>query len=245
MRSALIRLPDAPLRTSDEALRVRSAPTTAARRYPLHLPIKHNGGMVEQSAWMRKVEADPGHSTWYVERFRAMAAAGEDVSGEARLADAMVGRGSRILDAGCGPGRVGGALSDAGHDVVGVDVDPVLVNAAVQDHPGAQWLVGDLAELDLPAMGITEPFDAIVCAGNVMAFLAPSTRVEVLRRLRAHLREDGRAVIGFGAGRGYEFTEFLADARQVGFEPDLLLSTWDLRPLAADSSFLVAILTPA
>jgi hypothetical protein len=31
--------------------------------------------MAEQSAWMRKVAADPGHSTWYVERFRSMAAA--------------------------------------------------------------------------------------------------------------------------------------------------------------------------
>jgi SAM-dependent methyltransferase len=201
--------------------------------------------MVEPSAWMQQVAADPGHSAWYVERFRAMAAAGDDLAGEARMVDAMVPRNARVLDAGCGPGRVGAALAEVGHEVVGVDVDPVLIEAAEVDHPGPRWIVQDLAELDLPAHGVLEPFDAIVSAGNVMAFLAPSTRVEVLRRLRAHLREDGRLVTGFGAGRGYEFSAFLADAEEAGLQPDLLLSTWDLRPWREDSDFLVALLRPA
>ncbi len=194
---------------------------------------------------MQKVAADPGHSHWYIERFRAMARAGDDLAGEARLVDAMAPRGARILDAGCGPGRLGGYLAKAGHDVVGVDVDPALIEAAGQDHPGPRWLVGDLAELDLPARGITEPFDVIASAGNVMTFLAPSTRVQVLGRLRAHLRDDGRAVIGFGAGRDYEFGQFLADAEAAGLTPDLLLSTWDLRPFDDDSDFLVALLRRA
>ncbi len=204
-----------------------------------------NAGMVEQSIWMQKVEADPGHSHWYVERFRSMARAGEDLVGEARLVDAMAPRGAHILDAGCGPGRLGGYLAAAGHDVVGVDVDPTLIEAAEQDHPGPRWLVGDLAELDLPARGITDPFDVIVSAGNVMTFLAPSTRVQVLGRLRAHLRADGRAVLGFGAGRDYPFDEFFQDAAEAGFAPDLLLSTWDLRPFTEDADFLVAVLRPA
>ncbi|MDN4516656.1 class I SAM-dependent methyltransferase [Mycolicibacterium austroafricanum] len=201
--------------------------------------------MVETSIWMQKVAADPGHSRWYIERFRAMARAGDDLAGEARLVDAMAPRGARILDAGCGPGRVGGYLAAAGHQVVGVDVDPALIEAAEQDHPGPRWLVGDLAELDLPARGITEPFDLIVSAGNVMTFLAPSTRVQVLARLRAHLRDDGRAVIGFGAGREYEYPQFLDDAAAGGLTPDLLLSTWDVRPFTDDSDFLVAVLRPA
>lgn len=201
--------------------------------------------MVEQSIWMQKITTDPGHSAWYVERFRTMARAGDDLAGEARLVDTMVPRHARILDAGCGPGRIGAALAEAGHDVVGVDVDPALIEAAEQDHPGPRWLVGDLAELDLPARGITEPFDAIVCAGNVMTFLAPSTRRAVLTRLRAHLTPGGRAAIGFGANRGYEFSEFLRDAAAAGLEPDLLLSTWDLRPFTDDADFLVALLRPA
>ncbi|MET4225435.1 2-polyprenyl-3-methyl-5-hydroxy-6-metoxy-1,4-benzoquinol methylase [Oerskovia enterophila] len=192
--------------------------------------------------WEQKTAMNPAHSTWYVERFRAMAAQGADLAGEARLVDAMLPRGARILDAGCGPGRVGAELAARGHTVVGVDVDPVLIEAAETDHPGSTWLVADIAELDLPAMGVAEPFDLIVCAGNVVTFLAPGTEVEVLRRFRAHLAPGGRAVVGFGAGRGYAFDAFFADAAEAGLEVQLRLSTWDLRPFAEDGDFLVAVL---
>ncbi|WP_317259731.1 hypothetical protein [Kocuria atrinae] len=52
---------------------------------------------------MKQVEANPEHSQWYIERFRQMAAAGDDIVGEARLVDAMVDRGSRVLDAVAAP----------------------------------------------------------------------------------------------------------------------------------------------
>ncbi len=200
--------------------------------------------MTEQNAWLRMTEEDPAHSAAYVQRFRTLAEQGMDLVGEARLVDAMLPRGSRVLDAGCGPGRVGAHLHEVGHEVVGVDADPVLIAAAEEDHPGPRWLVQDLAELDLRAQGIDAAFDAIVCAGNVMTFLAESTRREVLRRMRDVVAGDGRAVIGFGAGRGYEFDDFLADAGATGWAPDLLLSTWDLRPFTPDADFLVAVLRP-
>ena len=193
--------------------------------------------------WIELTEQNPEHSAWYVERFRSMAAAGDDLAGEARLIDAMVPRGARVLDAGCGPGRVGRILFDAGHTVVGVDIDPVLVAAAEHDHPGPRWIVADLADLDLPSLGITEGFDAVVCAGNVMTFLDPATRRPVLARFAAHLREGGRVVIGFGADRGYDFDEFVADAETAGLMPDVLVSTWDLRPFGPDAGFLVAVLS--
>ena len=208
-----------------------------SRRTPPMMP-RDDGRVVEQSAWARMSTEDPGHSAAYVDRFRRLAAQGVDLAGEARLVDAMLPRGSRVLDAGCGPGRVGGWLAGVGHTVVGVDGDPVLIAAAEADHPGPRWVVGDLAELDLG-----EEFDAVVCAGNVMTFLAPSTRGEVLRRLRGHLALGGRAAIGFGAGRGYPFEEFLDDARGAGLEVDVLLSTWDLRPYTPDADFLVAVLS--
>ena len=196
--------------------------------------------MAVQNQWTQLTEADPEHSAAYVARFRRLAAEGFDLGGEARLVDALLPRGARVLDAGCGPGRVGALLAEAGHTVVGVDGDPVLIAAAETDHPGSRWIVGDLAELDL-----AEEFDGIVCAGNVMAFLAPGTRREVLRRFRTHLAPSGRAAVGFGAGRGYPFEEFLDDARAAGLEPDVLLSTWDLRPFGADADFLVAVLRRA
>ncbi|WP_231979325.1 class I SAM-dependent methyltransferase [Tessaracoccus coleopterorum] len=106
--------------------------------------------MTEPSKWARIIEADPDHSRRYIERFKMMEAAGHDLYGEARAVDAMAPRNARILDAGCGPGRLGGRLHALGHRVVGVDVDPTLIAAAEEDHPGPLWLVGDLADLDLP-----------------------------------------------------------------------------------------------
>ncbi|UWP86883.1 class I SAM-dependent methyltransferase [Dactylosporangium fulvum] len=199
----------------------------------------------QDNLWLRKIAEDPGHSRWYIQRFRDMAARGADLAGEARLIDAMVPRGARILDAGCGTGRVGGHLAAAGHHVVGVDLDPELIAAARADQPGPTWLVGDLSELDLPSAGIPARFDVIVCAGNVMTFVAPSSRQEILRRFRAHLAERGRVAIGFGAGRGYTHDEFLTDAAAAGLTPELLLSTWDLRPFTPGADFLVALLTGA
>lgn len=177
-----------------------------------------------------------------MQRFRAMADAGDDLAGEARLIDAMAGRGSRILDAGCGPGRVGGYLHGAGHTVVGVDVDPVLIKAAETDHPGPAWLVGDLAELDLPARGFADPFDLIVCAGNVMLFLAPDTEAPVLSRLRVHLTDGGRIVVGFHTNRELTLDAFDAAVEAAGLQLELRLATWDLRPWTPDSDWAVSIL---
>ena len=94
----------------------------------------------EPSQWARMIAADPDHSHRYIQRFKNMEAAGHDLYGEARLIDAMAARGSRILDAGCGPGRHCGWLSERGHEVVGVDLDPVLIAAARQDHPGPTYV---------------------------------------------------------------------------------------------------------
>ena len=196
----------------------------------------------EPSKWSRIIAADPDHSHRYIQRFKMMAAEGRDLVGEARTIHAMVPPASRILDAGCGPGRHGGYLHSLGHQVVGVDGDPVLIEAAEQDFPGPTWVVQDLAELDLPSRGVEADFDAILCAGNVATFLAPSTRVDVLRRMADHLAPEGRLAIGFGAGRGYDFEEFLSDAAEGGLQPENALSTCALRPLEPDSTFLVAFL---
>lgn len=187
-------------------------------------------------------ETKPGHSQWYVDRFRRLAAEGADLAGEARLLDALVPPRARILDAGCGTGRVGAALAARGHEVVGVDADPALVEAARADHPGPRWLVGDLAELDLAAVGEPELFDAAVCAGNVMAFVAAGTERAVLSRIAAHVRPDGVVVVGFGTDRGYPLAEFDADAVAAGLSPEQRFATWDLRPWRDDADFAVTLL---
>jgi len=171
-----------------------------------------------------------------------MAADGNDLAGEARLIDAMVARGSRILDAGCGPGRVGGELFRRGHDVVGVDVDPELIAAAEEDHPGPTWVVADLADLDLPSMGHPAPFDAAIIAGNVMTFLGPGTEPDVMRRVAAHLKPDAFVAVGFGVGRGYPLDAFDEHSRSAGLALEHRFASWDLRPWTDDADFAVTVL---
>ena len=200
--------------------------------------------MVDKSLWPRKILQDPSHSQWFIQRFETMRANGQDLWGEARMIDAMVQRGSRILDAGAGAGRIGDYLQRAGHTVTGVDIDPALVEASQALNPGVTWLQGDLALLP-EVLAVSAQFDAIVCAGNVVGFLAPSTRTRVLANFASVLAEGGRAVVGFGAGRGYSFDDFFADAEHAGLQVQGKFSTWELHPFAEDSTFLVAVLAKA
>jgi 2-polyprenyl-3-methyl-5-hydroxy-6-metoxy-1,4-benzoquinol methylase len=178
----------------------------------------------------------------YVERFRKLASEGADLAGEARMVDAMLPRASRVLDAGCGAGRVGAELATRGHQVTGVDADAELVLAARADYPGQRWIAADLVDLDLSSHGDPEPFDAAVVAGNVMLFVAEGTEEQVLRRVAAHLRPDGFAVIGFAAGRGYELPDFDRHAAAAGLATEQRFATWDLRPWRSDSPFSVSVL---
>jgi SAM-dependent methyltransferase len=210
-------------------------------------PSDSNGPLMsETNRWLEIIDNDPDHSKRYIERFEKLAREGMDLNGEARLIDAMANRGSRILDAGCGPGRVGGKLFELGHTVVGIDIDPVLIEAAKSNHPGPTWIAGDLATIDMTSELTGGNFDCIVCAGNVMRFLAPETRRDVLANFRRALASDGRAVIGFGSGGGpYDFSDYLDDVAAVDLTIDLKRSTWDLRSFSEESEFLVTVLAIA
>lgn len=186
--------------------------------------------------------ADPEHSRHYVERFRQMAEHGQDLQGEARLVDTIAPRGARLLDAGCGPGRHGGHLARLGHQVVGVDVDPVLIEAARADHPDATWLVADLSRLDLPSLGEAEPFDGAMVVGNVMDFVTPEAQPRVIERLAAHLRPDGFLVVGCRLARGFTPDDLDAALPDAGLILEQRFATYDLRPWRADSTFCVSVL---
>lgn len=197
-------------------------------------------GVAEPTRWV--TDTKPGHSEWYVERFRRMAAEGADLGGEARLVDAMLPPGGRVLDAGCGPGRVGSLLHERGHTVVGVDADPVLIAAAEEDHPGPRWLVADLTVLDLASAGEADPFDGAVLAGNVMVFLAPGTEAAALSRVAAHVRPDGFVVTGFHTNRELSLEAFDRAVAEAGLRLDLRFATWDLRAWHDEADFAVSVL---
>lgn len=185
---------------------------------------------------------DPEHSRWYVDRFRAMAEAGQDLLGESRLVDAIAPRGARLLDAGCGPGRHGGHLARLGHRVVGVDVDPELVAAAAEDHPEASWMIADLVTLDLPALGHLEPFDGALLAGNVLDFIPAEHQGTAVARVAAHVVSGGFVVVGCRVGQGFSPAALDAAAGPAGLVLEQRFATWDLRPWHEDADFCVSIL---
>ena len=195
--------------------------------------------MTSMPRWF--TDTEDGHSQEYAESMRQRAQEGDDLEGEARLMDAIVAPGSRVLDAGCGQGRIAGALHRRSHDVVAVDIDLVLLAAALEDNPGPTYLLADLTTLDLSDLGHGEPFDAIVCAGNVITFVAPGAEVMTLRSLRRHLVPGGVCVVGFQVER-MALTDFDRDLAEAGFVLEQRFATWDLRPWHDDSEFAVSFL---
>jgi len=136
-----------------------------------------------------------GRSATYDQRWQELAAAGHSVHGEADLISRLGPR--SVLDAGCGTGRVAVELARRGTDVVGVDVDPAMLDVARAKGTGVVWALGDLAEVDLDRR-----FDLVVMAGNVMIFLAPGTEAAVVANLARHVEPGGALVAGFSLEPG-------------------------------------------
>src|SRR3954471_16523979 len=89
----------------------------------------------------------------------AVAGSGKDLHGEARFCAALVPAGSRVLDAGCGTGRVMIRLAELGYDCVGVDLDPSMLAVARKAAPGLPWIRADLAEFDPAEVNLVADFD--------------------------------------------------------------------------------------
>jgi SAM-dependent methyltransferase len=167
--------------------------------------------------------------------YRAKAAAGENVHGEA---DFVEGFGPKsVLDAGCGTGRVGIELARRGIEVMGVDIDPGMLNAARAKAPYLEWHLGDISLIDLG-----RKFDAIVMAGNVMIFLAPGTEGAVLNNMARHLAPEGVLVAGFQLAMGYlEIEEYDRLAEEAGLVLQERWSTWDRQRWDGWSSYAVSV----
>jgi SAM-dependent methyltransferase len=142
-------------------------------------------------------ESEQERAARYAARFAELAASGADVHGEARYVAALLPPGARILDAGCGTGRVGIRLAGLGYDVVGVDLDAAMLAEARAAAPHLPWVHADLGELALVDRG-APPFDLVVAAGNVVPLVAPGSEAEVVAALARHLRPGGLLVAGFG-----------------------------------------------
>jgi SAM-dependent methyltransferase len=188
----------------------------------------------------------------YGSRFEELIRRGEDIDGEARLADVLAPRGARILDAGAGMGRVTAALDVRGHHVTGVEKDPKLVAQFRRLFPELAVIEADILELS-PAMleqhGRPTSYDVVVVVGNVMIYLAEDTETRALRTLGDLLEPDGRILVGFSTTKGPEHSrdypreEFHAHVEAAGLVVQHEFGTYELAPAGGD--YVVAVLRRA
>lgn len=162
--------------------------------------------------------------------WQELAAAGQNIHGEADLVEALLTGQRRVLDAGCGTGRVAIELARRGVDVVGVDSDDAMLNTARRNAPELRWVSADLADADIQAGG---PFDLVLLAGNVMIFLEPGTEGAVLANLATMLTPGGLLVAGFSLlPDRLSLKSFDRLAGGVGLRPLHRWATWDRHPFA-------------
>jgi len=200
------------------------------------------------SLWARVARGThgAGYAEAYAERFRSLERDGHDIHGEARFLHARWPAPARVLDAGCGTGRLASWLADHGYDVVGCDVDPEMIRVARRERPDLDWRPADLGALDL---GVT--FGVILLAGNVVPLMGADTVVAACAALGRHLTPSGVLVWGFGTDAAHlprgcpvlPLGEVEAAARAAGLQVIERYSTWEGDQYASEAGYVVEVLT--
>ena len=175
-------------------------------------------------------DTDAPRGSAYDARWRRLAATGQDIHGEADLIENLLrdSGGDRVLDAGCGTGRVAIELAARGFSVVGMDVDAQMLDAARGKAPELPWLLADLTDASAQ---LDTKFDVVAMAGNVMIFVDAGTEGQVLSELSSLLAPSALLVSGFSirpAGLSLATYDGLAEA--TGLELAYRWATWDRQP---------------
>ncbi len=146
-----------------------------------------------------------------------------DTRAEARLDLAMIdafaeavtsGEDARVLDAGCGAGRMSRYLAERGCLVEGVDLSENMVAIARRDHPDLVFTMGSLTDL---------PYPDTEFAGVMLWYSIIHTPSAGLPRICAEvarvLRPAGHVLVGFQSGEGTR--DLSATYRRFGHDVQL------------------------
>jgi SAM-dependent methyltransferase len=98
----------------------------------------------------------------------------------------------RVLELGCGAGRLTGYLSEIATGAHGIDISPEMVAYCRRTYPKATFSQGDLR--DVAALG-PQSFDAVVATYNVLDVLGDDERRKVLAGIHQVLPEDGLLIM--------------------------------------------------
>lgn len=187
--------------------------------------------------------------------YAARAAAGQDIHGEANFITQLLAEkhsqlsppsspavAHKVLDAGCGTGRIAIELARRGHPIVGVDLDEEMLKQARKKAPLLDWQQGDLSMI---ALG--EEFACIVMAGNVMIYVTPGTEATVLTNMADHLTPGGLLVAAFELNPPPWSKLTLRSYDQLAQAAGLTLAerwaSWDRDPWQPQSHYAVSVHT--
>ncbi|MEO7071082.1 MAG: class I SAM-dependent methyltransferase [Nostocoides sp.] len=124
------------------------------------------------------------------------------------------GAGPRVLDAGCGAGRMSRYLLDRGCAVQGIDGSPGMIAMARRDHPDISFSVANLASIpfaDHSFAGVLLWYSIIhTPPDGLPAILAEATRL---------VRPGGHVLVGFQSGTGIR--DVAPSYRELGHEVTL------------------------
>lgn len=185
----------------------------------------------------------------YAARFAERAAAGADVHGEARFCASLLRPGARVLDAGCGTGRVAAHLATLGFSCVGVDVDESMLAVARRTAPQVPWFRADVSRLSPRDLGGAAGFDLVVLAGNVVPLLGEGTLRRTTGALAELLSPRGLLVAGFGLDAEHlpprcpvtPLEEYDEACRASGMGLRERYSTWDATPFDPAAGYAVSV----
>ncbi|RMD74851.1 MAG: class I SAM-dependent methyltransferase [Lentisphaerae bacterium] len=95
-----------------------------------------------------------------------------------------------ILDIGCGPGSLCGALTRLGFTVHGLDLDPRMIEQARTHYPECTFDCADFLQWEDVAS-----FDAVLCLGNTLSYFSPVALPGALRKIGMRLKPGGRCIL--------------------------------------------------
>lgn len=94
----------------------------------------------------------------------------------------------RVLELGCGAGRITRSLLELTPDVTGIDLSPAMIAFCRRRLRRGRYLVGDLRRVRQLAPG---PYDAVVAGANVLDVLPHDDRIAVLSDIAALVEPGG------------------------------------------------------
>ncbi len=97
----------------------------------------------------------------------------------------------KILDIGCGSGRMVKILKDKNIDYVGIDISEALIKIARKRYPNNNFMVGDGLSLSFPDC----TFDKIFCIRTFHHIPSPNLRIKFLKGIAKVLKPNGLLVI--------------------------------------------------